>query len=325
MKPQSAAAAHEGLPSDGDAEARGTSSRTTRYSSFDIVLLAVLGVVWGIAYVFIRQGIVLGASPLVFAAARYALSGAAFAAIALARREPRPKTHDLAISAAVGGILVIGLYGGFLYWGEQYTVGGYASVLSTTAPILTVVIAYFLLRHERLGPRSLLGIGVGFVGAVVLVFPALAGGPIGSWQGPVFIVGAFVSTAFGTVLLRRFGGGRQTLYQIGAQFAVAGLLLGVAAVVLPVPERLPLTSGVGLALGMLVVLSSVVGYFTYFALHHRVGPIRANSVAYLLPLVGIAVGSGVYGEPITLWEIAGCVIVLGGMTLLVRDSSRAPA
>jgi len=290
------------------------------YVPADIALLALLGVVWGIAYVFIRQGIVLGVSPLIFAAARYALSAAAFAAIALARREPRPRTYDLAISAAVGGVLVIGLYGGFLYWGEQYTAGGYASVLSTTAPILTVVVAYFLLPHEHLGSRALLGILLGFIGAVVLVVPSLGRGPEGSWQGPLFIVAAFVSAAFGTVLLRRFGRGRQGLWQIGAQFAVAALLLAGAASALPVPERFPFREGVWFALAALVGLSSVVGYFTYFALHHRVGPVRANSVAYLLPLVGIAVGSGVYGEPVTGWELLGCLTVLVGMTVLVRGS-----
>lgn len=294
--------------------------RPPRFAPWDVALLAVVGVVWGVAYVFIRQGIVLGASPLLFAATRYALSAAAFTAIAAVRREPRPTVRGLSVSAAVGGVLMIGLYGGFLYWGEQYTSGGYASVLSTTGPILTVVVAYSLLPHERLGPRSLLGIAVGLVGVVVLVAPTLAHGAVGGWQGPAFIVGAFVSAAFGTVLLRRIGGGRQGLWQIGVQFAVGALLLGGAAVLLPFPEALPLRTGVVLALGALVALSSVVGYFGYFTLHHRVGPVRANVVTYLLPLVGVGVGSGFFGEPISGWEVAGGLVVLGGMTLVVRES-----
>lgn len=300
-----------------------SASARAGYSSADLALLALLGGVWGVAYVFIRQGIVLGASPLVFASVRYLLSAGGFGAIALVRRERLPRGRDVAVSAVVGGILVIGLYGGFLYWGEQYTVGGYAAVLSTTAPILTVLVAHFLLPLERLGARSLTGIGVGFVGAVILVAPTLTGGPVGGWEGPLFIVGAFVSAAFGTVLLRRLGGGPQGLWQIGSQFAVGGVLLGTAAAVLPVPEALPAREGVWLALGALVALSSLVGYFTYYALHHRVGPVRANSVAYLLPLVGIAVGSGVFGEPVTAWEVVGCGVVLVGMTLVVREPSRA--
>ncbi len=295
-----------------------------RYSGTDVALLGVLGVVWGIAYVFIREGIVLGASPLVFAAVRYALSAAAFAGIAAARREAWPPARNLAVSAVVGGILVIGLYGGLLYWGEQYTTGGYASVLSTTSPILTVAFAYGILPRERLGVLALAGIGVGFAGAVVLVLPSLTSGPVGHGDGPLFVVGAFVVAAIGTVLLRRYGGGRQGLWQIGTQFAVAGVLLGAASLVLPVREALPLTPGVLGALAALVVFSSVLGYFTYFALHHRVGPIRANAVTYVIPLVGVAVGTGLYGEPVTVFEIAGFVIVLAGMTLIIRASPRGP-
>jgi drug/metabolite transporter (DMT)-like permease len=293
-----------------------------RYTPLDIGLLVLLGVVWGIAYIFIRQGLVLGASPLLYAAARYALSAGAFALIALVRREAAPRARDLGISAAVGGVLVIGLYGGFLYWGEQYTSGGYASVLSTTTPIMTVALAYGLLPRERLGTLSLLGIAVGFAGAVVLVLPSLGSGPVGTGAGPLFVIGAFVSAAIGQILLRRFGGGRQGLWQIGAQFAVAATLLGGTAAVLPAPEALPLATGVLLDLAALVALSSVVGYFTYFALHHRIGPVRANAVTYLIPLVGVGVGSGLYGEPITPWELAGFVIVLVGMTLIVQEARR---
>jgi len=296
-----------------------------RFAPWDIVLLAVCGGVWGVAYVFIRQGIVLGASPLVFAAARYALSAAACAAIAAARREGRPSARGFLVSAVVGGIFVIGLYGGLLYWGEQYTAGGFASVLSTTAPILTVVIAYSLLPHERLRPGSLVGILLGLAGVVVLVAPTLSGGPSGSWQGSVFVIGAMLSTAFGSVLLRRFGGGRQGLWQIGTQFAVGALLLGALAAVLPFPEHLPLQEGVWAALAALVGFSSVVGYFTYFTLHYRVGPVRANTVTYLIPLVGIVTGAGLLGEPVTVWEIGGFLIVVLGLTLIIRNSARAEA
>jgi len=312
-----------------DASTSGASEAATqgpahpRFAAVDIALLGVCGLVWGIAYVFIRQGIVLGASPLPFAAVRYAISAAAFAAIAASRREGVPSARAVSISAAVGGVLVIGLYGGFLYWGEQYTSGGYASILSTTAPILTVVFAYFLLPRERLGARSLAGIALGFAGVIVLVAPTLGSGAAGDWRGPLSIIGAFLCTTFGTVLLRRYGGGRQGFWQIGAQFAVAAGVLGLATAVVSGREALPSTEGVWTALAILVALSSVVGYFTYFALHHRIGPVRANTVTYLIPLVGVGVGSGFYGEPITLWEIGGFLIVLVGLTLIVRESAHS--
>jgi len=282
----------------------------------------VVGLVWGSAYVFIREGLLLGATPLAFASLRYLLSAIAFALIAAVRRDRRPARRDLVVSASVGGVLIIGLYGGLLYWGEQFTTGGYAAVLASTAPLLTVAVGYPLLRSERLSARGLLGMAVGFVGAIVLVLPQLSGSAVGSWQGPLFVIAAIASVAVGTVVLRRIGRGPQGLWQITSQFATAGILLGAAALILPVRESVPLTSGIVGALVVLVVFSSLLGYFAYFALHHRVGPVRANVVAYVAPLVGVAVGSGVFGEPVTLYELLGVAIVLGGVSLVLLDAAR---
>jgi drug/metabolite transporter (DMT)-like permease len=293
-----------------------------RITYLDFALLGVLAVLWGSAYIFIREGIVLGASPLLFASVRYLFSAAGFAALAVLRRESIPGRKALLVSAGVGGVFIIGLYGGLLYWGEQYTTGGYASVLASTAPILTVVIAYSLLPSERLSRVALVGLLLGFAGVVVLVVPALLGGPVGTWPGPFFVLAAFLSAAIGSVWLRRIGGGRQGLWQIGTQFGVAGILLGVAGWALPIPKAFPLTTGVWYTLAALVVFSSVMGYFVYFTLHHRIGPVRANIVAYLLPLVGVGIGSGLLGEPVTTWEIGGFLIVVVGLTLILRESSR---
>ncbi len=293
------------------------------FSNLDLALIALLAVLWGSAYIFIRQGLLLGAAPLPFAALRYALSAVAFFGIAAGRRAPWPTRSAVIASAAIGGTLFIGLYGGFLYWGEQYTTGGYASVLSATAPILTVVVAFAILPEERLSGLALAGIGIGFLGTIVLVVPELFGGSIGVWPGPEFVIAAFVCAAFSTVLLRRFGGGPQGLWQIGVQFGVGALMLGVATLVLPLPRSLPLTGPLLAALAALVLLSSVGGYFVYFRLHHQVGPVRANTVAYLLPLAGIGIGTGIFGEPISVWEIAGFLIVILGVTLVIRDRSRA--
>ena len=92
--------------------------RSARLNSLDVLLLGTLGILWGSAYIFIREGIVFGASPLAFAAVRYGLSAAAFAALAAGRCELVPVRGAVLVSAAVGGTLIIGAYGGLLYWGE---------------------------------------------------------------------------------------------------------------------------------------------------------------------------------------------------------------
>jgi len=282
----------------------------------DLLLLLALGLLWGSAYVAIREGIVGGASPFAFAGARYAIVAGLLALVAWVRSEPLPDRRACTLSAAVGGPLIIGFYGMLLYWGEQYTSGGYASVLSGIGPILTVVFAYFLLRSERMSFRALAGVTVGFVGILVLVLPSLLAGIGASWMGPVAIAGAFVVFPLGTVLLRRWSRGPEGTWQLALQFGVGAAIIGVAVALLPGPEQIPLTVTVVGALLSLVVFASLLGYVVYFRLHHRIGPGRANLVAYLLPLVGIGLGSGVFGEPITVWEVGGFLLVVVGLTLV---------
>jgi len=288
----------------------------------DVLLLVALGFLWGSAYVAIREGIVAGASPFIFAGVRYAIVAGLLALVATMRREPWPSRRASVLSAALGGTLIIGLYGMLLYWGEQFTSGGYASVLSGTGPILTVVFAYSLLPAERLSPAAIAGVGVGFLGILVLVLPSLFGGFGGNWIGPVAITGAFVVFPLGTVLLRRWSHGREGTWQLSFQFGVGAGVLGLAMVLTPGPERLPFTLAVWASLLVLVVFASLLGYVVYFRLHHRVGPGRANLVAYLLPLVGVGLGSGLFGEPITLWEVGGFLLVVTGLSLVFFTRER---
>lgn len=72
----------------------------------------------------------------------------------------------------------------------------------------------------------------------------------------------------------------------------------------------------------LVGVYSIVGYFAYFPLHHRVGLTRANVVADLGPITGVAERTIGYGEPVIAWELGEVFIVLAGGTLEIAESSR---
>jgi len=290
-----------------------SSARATRADAF---LLVSVGVLWGSAYVAIREGILAGATPFAYAGARYGLVAVAFALIALARRDPWPGRRSAALSAGVGGVFIIGAYGALLYWGEQYTTGGYASVMAGLAPILTVVYGHLLLPSERLRPLAIVGIAVGFLGTVVLVFPSLWSGVGGDWQGPAAVLAAFAVFPMGTILLRRWGRGGEGNWNISLQLAKGTVILGCATLLDPAPEHLPLTVTVWIWLLVLVVFASLLGYSGYFSLHHRAGPGRANLVAYVVPVVGVGIGSGFFGEPITVWEIAGFVLIVLALSLV---------
>ncbi len=297
-----------------ESAAAGPSAASDRRS---LLLLALVGLIWGSAYPVIRYGIVLGASPVAFAAARYGITAIAFLGIAAASSVRRPARRALAVSALLG-IPLVGVYGLLLYLGESTTSGNLAAILIGVTPLLTALFALPLLPGETLHRWGYLGLAVGFVGVFVLVFPPAGITLASSLWGPVEVVGASAGFAIGSVLLRRTRPEGETFWGVSVQFASATGLLAVLLPVLEPRASLPLSGGVLLSLGYLVALPSVAGYTLYFFLHHRVGPGRANVVAYVNPIAALAIGTLVFAEPFYWWELLGFALVVLGLTLLTQ-------
>ncbi len=296
------------------------SMKRSRIGESDLLLVVLLGVLWGSAFPVIRYGLLAGAPPLLFAAVRYALTAAVLVPIALVARSPRPTMASLWSPAVFGGILMIGGYGGLLYLGEESTSGGLAAILTASAPLASALFGLGLLPSERLGRWGLAGLLVGFGGVAVLVLPQL-GHPFASgFAGPALVVGAVLVFASGSVLLRRTARAAPTLWSLALQFSVAGALLGVVGAGIGEPITLGQTSMVVPSLVFLVIFPGVLGYTLYFRIHHRSGPTRANLVGYINPVTGVVVGLLVFGETVTGLEIGGMGLIALGLFLLQRDS-----
>lgn len=268
----------------------------------------------------IREGIVAGAPPLVFAASRYLITAAVLALIAVSTRAARPSRSWLLYPALFGGLAMIGLYGGLLYIGEETTSGGLAAVLTASAPLLSAVIGYRSLPAERFGGWGISGLVIGFLGVGILVLPGVSAQAV---TGPLFVVGAVAAFAGGSVLLRITSRATPGYWLLSLQFTVAGVFLAVVALALGEPMSLGAIPGTAPSLAFLVVFPGVLGYTLYFRIHHSSGPSRANLVGYVNPVTGLVVGFLFFAEPVGLLEIAGLALIALGLFLLQRDRRRA--
>ncbi len=290
-----------------------------------LLLVVLLGILWGTAFPVIRAGLVAGAPPLYFAAARYVLTALALVFLAVVARSDRPRLGDLVPTALFGGLFMIGLYGGLLYLGEESTSGGLAAVLTASAPLASAVFGYRLLPGERFGRWGLSGLLVGFVGVGILVLPQLALPSATGFVGPALVVAAVLAFALGSVLLRHTSRVTPGLWTLALQFAVAGGFVGALGLLTREPMGLGSGGAVLPALGFLVVFPGILGYSLYFHLHHTAGPARANIVGYVNPVTGLLVGLLIFGEVVTGVEVGGLVLIATGLFLLQRDRLRGPA
>jgi probable blue pigment (indigoidine) exporter len=299
-----------------------------RATASELALLAVVPSLWGSAFIAIRAGLLAGAPPFAFAEYRYVLATALVALGAVASRQPRPARRPFLVSALLGGVFLMGVYAALIYWGEQYTSGGLTSVLVSTAPVWTAIIALVLLPAERLGVLGWAGVGIGLSGVVLLFLPDLGvphGGGVGALMAPLL---AAASASAGAVLVRRSGVHAAGLWNLTGQLGVASLILLPLTALAPGGFSFPVTP---LTLGTLLYLavgSSAIAYGLFFVLLHRVGPARASMVAYLNPAVGLTVGWLALGESITPAELGGFGLILLAVALLQverrRTASSAP-
>jgi drug/metabolite transporter (DMT)-like permease len=120
----------------------------------------------------------------------------------------------------------------------------------------------------------------------------------------------------GGVYSRRFVKGLRPMipavFQVGFAFVICTLL----ALVLeqPIGRVQPSTEAI-LSILWLGILGSGVAYLAFFRLIKVWGATRTSLVAYLLPVVGIALGA-IAGEEVTFVMIGGTLLVIAGVALV---------
>jgi drug/metabolite transporter (DMT)-like permease len=76
------------------------------------------------------------------------------------------------------------------------------------------------------------------------------------------------------------------------------------------------------ALAYLVVFGSIVAFSAYLYLLCRVRPALATSYAYVNPVVAVALGVGLVGEPISWVGLVAMVIIVSAVGLVVMGRER---
>jgi drug/metabolite transporter (DMT)-like permease len=272
---------------------------------------SLLGVIWGTSFLWIKIA-VSEVSPLVLVGFRTlfgALSLMVFMRFRISWKDLRPWLGVFSIVAFLNVALPFVL----ISWSEQFISSGMASILNSTVPLFTMILAPLFLPDDQWSLPKFLGLGLGFVGIVVIFLPELAGGFNQNLVGMGVMLLATLSYAAGGVYTRRKVRGLAPQMQAFLQLSLAAGMVWAATLAVespPVLPRLPLT---WLALLWLGVLGSGAAYILFFGLLHAIGPTRATTVTYIPPLVGVLLGMVFLGEQVTPAALTGGVMVIAGI------------
>jgi drug/metabolite transporter (DMT)-like permease len=289
-----------------------------------LVLLLVLGAIWGGNPAFSKALVTNGISPPAVVFWQTLGAGVLLSIVCLVRRTPIRLNRRAVIYYIVIGMVGIDLAYIMLVFSVRHLTVGYVSVLVLFSPLLTYVFA-ILLRVERINLLRGLGILVGFAGAGVLVIPD------GSLPSPellgVALLAFIVPAGYATANIYAEWGRPENVDNValaaGTMFAAAGGALAVSLIdgsFHPVWEdfahREMILFGFALA--------TAIAFLMFYLIVALAGAVYLGQVGYIVTLAGVGWGVLFFGEsvPVMLWV---AIAIVGVGVGLVNLGKKTPA
>ena len=242
---------------------------------------------------------------------RFLIASVFMAGVALVMGIGRPRLWDLP------WLLVLSFFGVFLHhtslnYGQQFVTAGASSVLAQSAPLFSVLIAFFCLK-ERVSLWRWSCVLLGLLGVLVVIWGDHGVGNIDP-RGLLLLLAAVSWSLYFAIqkhYAHRYSPLTMACYMVwGGTLMLCVNLPGLSSAVVqaPLPENL--------AVLVLGIFPSALAYLAWGYVLKHVEVSRASVAMYLIPPVAMMMAATLLGEHITLQVVLGGVIVLASVAAI---------
>jgi drug/metabolite transporter (DMT)-like permease len=187
---------------------------------------------------------------------------------------------------------------------------------------LWVVLLSALWLGEPLTPRRALGIALGMSGMLLLIvreFGAMQAAPLGT----ALVIGAALSWAVGTVLLKRYPTRMPTTSFTGWQLLIGGVPIVLGALVLDGQRWHPISPYAAFAIAYNVVVAFVLCYWAWYKIVSTASAGVSAIGTLIIPVVGVFSSMLVLGERPSLAEYLALALVIAALATVLVPTPRA--
>lgn len=302
-------------------------SKKIKSLSWKIILaFAAVYIFWGSTYFAIAVS-VKEIPPFALAGFRFFVAGFLLFSYSKFNGQSHRGIREI-IKISVPGVLMLFFGSGSVIWVEQYLASGLTSIIWAFLPIWFILLDYKEWSANFKNKYLLLGLLLGFVGIVVLLFDDA----ILNFDNPNILfnipvaIGGTIFFAVGSLLTKYT---REThmsaSIKASIQMMVAGLLAILFAFLLGETRQLVL-SDISLksllALLYLILFGSIAAYLAYIWLLEKVPPAIVATYTYINPLVALFLGWSILNENITLKQLLVLGIILTGVIMVNLNKSK---
>ena len=199
---------------------------------------------------------------------------------------------------------------------------GLASILNATVPLFGALIAWGWLR-DRPGGSRILGLAIGFLGVAMLAWDKASFKPDASGLSTGWAVLACLLACLcygvSASYTKRYLAGLPTL--VTATGSQLGATVGLA---MPTwwlwPAQMP-SNTAWLAVLVVGLFCTGLAYVLFFSLIEKVGPSRAITVTFVVPVFAVVYGMIFLHETITPWMLVCSAVIVFGTALSLRQAA----
>ncbi|MCU1384188.1 MAG: hypothetical protein JWL71_2885 [Acidobacteria bacterium] len=289
----------------------------------DSLLIVLPGVIWGASFLLIAEGLE-AVSPTGVAFVRILVG---FLTLSLVPAVRRPIAAADRGRTAILGVIWMAFPLTMFPFAEQHVSSALAGMLNGAVPLFVAATASAIAR--RLPPRSILtGLGVGFVGTMLVALPGMTVGsdPAGQTIGILLILAALISYGFAYSLsgpLQQRNGALPVIWRALGVAVILTAPLGVPAVLAGHWSLRPAAALMTLGAG-----GTGIAYVMTATIAGRMGPTVASVNNFYIPVVALALGVVLRHERVSWLSILGASVCLAGAWLVRRarlDADRVAA
>lgn len=273
----------------------------------------VLGLIWGSSFFWIKIGLQeVGHFTVVFFRVFFAAIGLVLFFVITRKRLPLQYWWIFLILGIFNVVLPFAL----VTWSETRISSGMASILNSTQPLATMVIAAIFIKEERITKRRILGLVLGISGVLVLMSNKLGSGSGNQVVGIIAMVVAVFCYGSSAVFARLNNSGLRPEDQALGQMLFGLLMITPLMLTFESPFILPVRPITYFAFAFLGLLGSFFAGITWYGLINEIGPSRASTIMYEAPFVGVILGALVLKEQVDWRLIAGGLLVLAAIFIV---------
>lgn len=289
-----------------------------RFSLADILLISI-AIIWGVNVVVVKTALT-ELAPLPFNSLRFLIASAiSWGLLRFTGAKLLPERQD------VPHLLLLGMLGHAVYQilfilGTDLTSAGNTALLLATIPVWVAALAA-MTKAEPTGPLTWIGVSLSLLGIVMVTTGGGKDVSLGgsTWQGDLMIVTGTCFYAFYTLksktLLSKY-----TPLQFTTWTMTAGALVLLLVSLQPLGaqdwSQVGFSGWGGLAYS--AALAIAFGYYVWTNGVQKLGAARTAVYNNLSPITAMITGALVLGEEITVLQVSGAALIIGGLYVARR-------